>query len=133
MEETKEIIKRWEPLPNLPTVLNLVSVYDDLETLTILLEEKDPASQRLRVSFDSALFYQKGDEGDLLKSVYARHELVHQALNTAQHSDLLRWFFDQQYNDPHPRKVTHYIFWKPNDIFEVLALRPPVVEWTPVS
>ncbi len=132
MEENDEILKQWEPIPNLSTVLYLVSVYDDIKTLTIFLEPKIPTGHRLKVQFDSALLYRKGDEGDLLKTVFARKDLGKWPLLTVENSELLNWFYAQQYNDPNPRNLTHYLFVTPNDLLDVLALHPPIAEWIPV-
>lgn len=124
----ESIYKNWEPLENIPRILNCEGIHDDYEGFRILLREND-RSPVLRIMFDAVRSYRKSDEGDLLRTIASINDPGRSSLFIVDNSSWVEWFHEETYDIHKDRDIKHFAIYTPDDCIDVLSEFEPKVEW----
>jgi hypothetical protein len=107
----------------------------DLEQLldrggTLVLALLDDRGRRTRLAFDSYMAYRKLDEGDALLTLAAMRKTGGTAkyFYRVEESAFVAWFNQERCAEESSQNLVHYVVAAENDIVDVLALDPPIVE-----
>lgn len=124
------IIKKWEPIDNLPKRLYIEGLYDDYEGFRLLLRSENSQDSMIRIRFDAHLAYRNTDESERLQTLNNHAEISgHWSLFIAEESDFTEWLIVESCGIHSKIDVVHYMITTPNDIVDVLSVEAPIVEW----
>jgi hypothetical protein len=106
----------------------LDSIFDDVNELVIRI--CGPAKEQVSITFDAPLAYRKVNESDALPFLgeVSASPGMDYMLYEVGGSDFIDWLSQQSYGARKMGDVTHYIVIAMDDIIDVLAFDPPVIQ-----
>lgn len=124
----KPLYKKWDPLPNIPSTLDIVCIHNDHNHFYVLLKTENSSSV-LRIMFEFVLFYRGMDEGYLLRTWNNINKERNASLYVVEDSSLISWFHDESFHVGQDLNIRHYSILTDEDCIDILSSVEPVVEW----
>lgn len=124
-----EELSRWEPLPNLPTVLYCESITDTDKGLEILLASDD-GETGVRLRFENPMAYQNVNE-TCRDRTWMENPSRGSTLLIVRNSRWVRWLVEESNSLLDSTVVTHYAIYTPEDCIDVVSRSPPKAELLP--
>lgn len=120
----------WTPIKDIPHVLWVDAIHDDVEGLRFLLRGSDPTSPTLRLLFEAVIGYRNINESFRL-GTWATISDIKQlpSLMIIDNSKWVRWLIEEAGGVLRPESLTHYAIYTPEDCIDVVTEFPPDVRW----
>jgi hypothetical protein len=126
-----DVLQEWQPLPNLPSNMQVEAIHDDYEGFRILMRSKD--SEILRICFTEKITYRNTDESEYLKIWGNDIKVLKSNFFQVQDSSFLRYFLQEmnenRFHDNSMNSIGHYLIFTDFDCIDILSTKPPFVEW----
>jgi hypothetical protein len=126
---SKDALRVWNPISDLPTRLYVEAVHDDYEGFRILLRGEKASDRMLRVSFEMPLLYRKTDEGDRLRTIQNDARIKEAVFFIVECSSLVEWLSTESYEVRDVNAMKHFLFACSNDLIDVVAESEPKFDW----
>ena len=135
---SKNVNRKWRPLPGIPDYVCLKSLRCDYDGLTIIVDCFNDGSKMLEIFFDYYLSYRVIDEGDLL--ILDEEDLNVQrlpenekfpevgTLRIVDRSSYVEWFYFVSQGLHEDEDVIHYGIHTSDDCVDILSPCPPIVK-----
>ncbi|MFW5438873.1 hypothetical protein [Paenibacillus apiarius] len=124
---------KWDiGLSDFPNKIYLESLTDSKEGLILVFSNED-SDKIYKFNFEySVLSYRNNDESYMLRTLSyisetCGKEVLGNPLFTVERSSYIEWFNNQSFDIYKDYNPTHYAFFTPNDIVEVISNYPPTV------
>ena len=97
---------------------------------TLALTLNDDRARRITISFDSYMAYRKLNEGDALLTLSSMRKTSGTAkyFYRVEDSAFTVWFNQERFDSEPVHTLVHYCIAATNDIIDILALEPPVID-----
>lgn len=136
---SKNVYRRWQPLPGIPDSVYLQSLCCNYDGLTLIVDCFDDRSKMIEIFFDAYLSYRSIDERDLL--VLDEEDLIVQdfkkneniseigGLRIVDFSSYIEWFNFVSQGIHEDENIIHYGIYTWDDCIDILSAYPPIVKW----
>lgn len=125
----QDIFEVWNPIDGTPDILNLKSLSDDLEKISIELKCDDESKPGLKITFKQPMLYRNIYYQYRLSVWESNPELEQHTLFTIKNSDTLEYMHELNNNVYKDRPFVHYAIYTGHDCIDVISDIEPEVEW----
>jgi len=125
----EEVYRVWEPVPDLPRVMDFHALHHDEEMFRVLLRGLQPADPVLRLLFEHVVAYRCADEGVRLRTISRLQGQLPCPLMLVENSTFVTWLRDESAGVLADQPLVHYAILSINDCIDVISGMPPRVDW----